>query len=186
MSPELDENPTLILDFWFEEVGPEGWFVKDQALDARIKERFSGSYDAAAAGDFDHWQESAPEALALVILLDQFPRNMFRDTPRAFATDGKALAAAKDAIARDLDRDLTPGERQFLYMPFQHSEDLADQVRSVDLFAERVGDEKTLDFAKRHLAVIERFGRFPHRNAILGRRSTSAETEYLAGPEAGF
>ena len=175
-----------VLRFWFEELTPEDWFGGDKpAVDGAIKDRFSALYDALANGVPDKAISTGKGALAAIIVLDQFPRNMFRDTARAFATDAAALAISNAAIAAGLDTGLTQQERQFLYMPFQHCEDLDIQVRSVELF-EALGDPDVFDYACRHKDVIERFGRFPHRNAILGRTSNEDEHAYLAEPGSGF
>jgi uncharacterized protein (DUF924 family) len=181
-----------ILDFWF---GPpphaerDVWFRKDAAFDATIRERFGADIEAALAGGLREWTASAHGALARVIVLDQFTRNAFRDLPRAFAGDADALATSRDAIAAGFDRSLDPYERWFLYMPFQHCEDRAIQQRSVELFeqlATETGLAGPLEWARRHAAVIARFGRFPHRNAILGRESMAAEAAFLAGPGSRF
>lgn len=176
-----------ILDFWFEETQPQQWFQVNEEFDAAIRDRFHEAYESAANGQFDDWQNSADGALALCILLDQMPRNMFRDTPKAFATDNKALVVAKYAISKGLDSVLSPQKRRFLYLPFEHSENINDQHRSVELF-EKMKDDDPLgyDYAVRHLKVIEEYGRFPHRNKILGRDNTPEEEEYLAQPGAGF
>lgn len=178
-------TPSEILDFWFGHLKPAQWFKPDATLDAEIARRFAAIYDELKRGVADTWRGGARESLAAIIVLDQFPRNMFRGTPAAFATDAVALALSSEAIDRGLDRSLSAVERQFLYMPFQHSEDRAVQTRSVALF-EGLGDESVLDFARRHRAVIERFGRFPHRNAILGRASTGEEIEFLKQPGSSF
>jgi len=181
-----DQDAADVLAFWFEEIEPKAWFTKDTDFDRRVTERFGAAHARAAAGELDHWQERAEGALALVLLLDQFPRNMFRDSPRAFASDAGALAVAKQAIVRGLDMELVGDRRIFLYMPFQHSEELADQRRSVELFAERLDSENMLGYARRHLAIIERFGRFPHRNAVLGRANTPEEAEFLEEKGSSF
>lgn len=166
-----------VLSFWFEELKPQVWFTKDLAVDQRIRERFLPLYERIS-GEARHAVDSARAALATVIVLDQFPRNMFRGTPRAFVTDASALRVAEAAIAAGFDRELDATQRSFLYMPFQHSEDRAVQARSVDLFS-RIGLAEGLDFARQHKKIIDRFGRFPHRNAILGRSSTAEEQEFL-------
>jgi uncharacterized protein (DUF924 family) len=182
-------TPRDVLDFWFAD-GPDAWrkawFVRDDAFDAAIRERFVGTLDAGAAGALEGWAESSLGLLALVIVLDQFPRNLFRGTARAFATDAAALAMARRAIAQGIDRRLTPTQRVFLYLPFEHSEALADQDVSVALF-EGLRDSKAMaapngaiDYAWRHRAVIRKFGRFPHRNAALGRTNTAEEAAWLA------
>ncbi len=179
-------TPEEILSFWFEENGEEQWFGKDPAFDAEIRARFGAAYQDALAGRFDAWRADPRSCLALVTMLDQFPRNMFRESPRSYEADAKALALAREAVAAGRDAALTPNERLFLYLPFEHSEDLADQRRSVELVAGMGGDERHLDYARRHLVVVERFGRFPHRNAVLGRESTAEEVEFLKEPDSSF
>lgn len=190
-------SPTDILDFWFgkpdsDEYGRprKCWFEKNPAFDEEIRRRFLPLLEAAAAGQRDDWASQPESLLALIVLLDQFPRNLFRDTPRAFATDGMALALAQQAVAEGFDVRLRPLQKVFVYLPFEHSEEIAMQDRSVALFTTLAGNGKEfasyLDYAERHREVIRRFGRFPHRNAILGRASTPEEIEYLARPGAGF
>lgn len=176
-----------VIHFWFDETAPQLWFQKNESFDQTIRERFSVAYDMAARGLCQHWASDAEGALALCLVLDQFPRNMFRDTPAAFATDERALLCAKQAISKGFDQILSVPKRRFLYLPFEHSENLSDQRRCVALF-EKIRDEDPMgyEYALRHLKVIEEFGRFPHRNAILGRTSTSEEEAYLAQPGAGF
>lgn len=176
-----------ILHFWFDETRPAQWFQKSDEFDALIRERFMVTYDMARDGLCDGWNRDAKGCLALCVLLDQFPRNMFRGAPSAFATDVKALLIAKHAVAQGFDQILPVIERRFIYLPYEHSEDLADQKKSVALF-EKIQKEDPLgyDYALRHYEVIEKFGRFPHRNAVLGRASTPAEQEYLATPGSGF
>ncbi len=183
----IDQTPEGVLAFWFEDdptTRREKWFEKNLEFDAEIGRRFGKLHEMAMAGGLDDWAATPSGRLALVIVLDQFSRNMFRDDPSAFAGDAPALALAKAAVASGEDRELGLLEREFLYLPYEHSEDLADQRRSVELFAE-TGAEG-LDYAKRHLDVIERFGRFPHRNKVLGRANTAAEAEYLEDPDSGF
>lgn len=185
-----------ILDFWFGPAGTpargrrrEVWFAPDPRFDDEIRTRFQPSVEQALANGFADWSDTAYGCLALCLLLDQFPRNLFRGSPRAFAGDVRARAIADDAIARMFDRQLLPVERVFLYLPFEHSEDIGDQRRSVALFAALAATEdgaEWLAYAEAHLRVIEQFGRFPHRNAALGRPSTPEETEYLSKPDAGF
>ena len=176
-----------ILSFWF---GPEPhrkrevWFQRDGAFDAEIARRFGAVYDAAVAGELDGMAGSPGGCLALILVLDQFPRNLFRDDPRAFAGDEKARALSRRAVANGFDGALSDLQRQFLYMPFQHSEDLDDQRRSVALFAPM--DAESRRYAQRHLEIIERFGRFPHRNAALGRETTAAEAAFLQEPDSSF
>ena len=176
-----------ILDFWFIETQPQQWFQVSEDFDQTILERFEEPYNMAASGQFDDWQNSADGALALCILLDQMPRNMFRGTPKAFATDKKALVVSKYAISKGLDQVLSPQKKRFLYLPFEHSENINDQHRSVELYEKTKEDDPLgYDYAVRHFKVIEQFGRFPHRNQILGRDNTPEEEEYLAQPGAGF
>ena len=179
-----------VLAFWFAgdpSARRKVWFEKDAGFDAECA-RFAEALSAAKQGELDHWADTPRGALALVILLDQFSRNLFRGSPHAFAADPLARKQAGHAIARGFDRQLGPVERIFLYLPFEHSEDLPDQDESVRLFAALHGElgGDTLDYAERHREVIRRFGRFPHRNAVLGRTNTPAEEAYLAQPGAGF
>ena len=180
------ERIAAVLDFWFDPESEPLWFKKDAAFDAAIRERFVGDYERAAAGALDAWKDTADGALALVIALDQFPRNLFRGSARAFATDAKAVAVAGRAIDRGFDRRLEVVRRKFLYLPFTHSESLADQRRGVTLFEAAGTDSKTLKFARRHLEIVARFGRFPHRNQDLGRETTADEAAFLAGPDSSF
>jgi len=178
-----------LLRFWFEESGPERWFAKSDEFDDTIRERFLADYEAAARGDYDDWQGSGFGCVALCLLLDQFPRNLFRDAARAFATDAKALAIARHAVDTELDMEqgMSRDMRKFLYLPFEHSEDLDDQRLCMKLMAERldpVGND--LDWARKHLVIIERFGRFPHRNEAMGRESTPEELEFLKEPDSSF
>ncbi|MCM2343922.1 MAG: DUF924 domain-containing protein [Alphaproteobacteria bacterium] len=176
-----------VLHFWFEEVQPSQWFQKNESFDDLIRDRFMGTYRLAADGVCDLWRDEAEGALALCVVLDQFPRNMFRGAATAFASDVAALRVAKQAIVRGFDQMMTPTRRRFLYLPFEHSEALADQETSLKLFgAMREDDPLGYDYAARHYEIIQRFGRFPHRNAILGRQNTPDEEEYLAHPGAGF
>lgn len=182
-SPSAAQLPSIddVVSFW-REAGPGQWFRKDDAFDARFRERFAPAHEAAAAGRLDHWAQSPDGTLALLILLDQFPRNAFRGTPRMFANDARALELAEAAVARGMDRQVDPALRGFFYLPFSHSEQLAHQVRAVALNADTGGT--WLHFAQIHLDAIERFGRFPHRNALLGRHTTPDEQRYL--DEGGF
>lgn len=177
-----------ILTFWFEEAGPDKWFVKDPEFDRKIGRRFSGRHETAARRGYDAWRETALGSLALCLLLDQFPRNMYRGKARAFATDAMALEVARSAVDRGLDRSPGLGDRHrlFLYLPFEHSENMDDQRQSVSLARRRLKDPSYIDYARRHFAVIERFGRFPHRNQILGRQSSAGELAYLAETGSGF
>jgi uncharacterized protein (DUF924 family) len=167
-----------VIHYWFEELRPAAWFRKDTSVDAVIAERFATLHDEVA--QIRPEQLATPlECLAAVIVLDQFSRNMFRGSPRSFATDLLALSIAEHAIAGGLDQQLDRQQRWFLYMPFQHSEDRAVQARSIQLFTQ-LGDRENLGYAQRHQEIIDRFGRFPHRNAVLGRASTPQELEFIA------
>lgn len=185
-----------VLDFWFGE--PEEpdygeprkfWFIKNPAIDVEIKSRFESTYQAAEAGELNDWQTSALSCLALIILLDQFPRNMYRGKAKAFATDNRALSLANYALKQNYDRQLLPVQRWFIYLPFEHSENLADQHTAVKLFStlkNEPSSQSTIDYAHQHLKIIQRFGRFPHRNSILGRTSTPEEIEFLQQPGSSF
>ncbi len=181
-----------VLLFWFGELPHESrdvWFRKDPAFDALIRERFGDAVAAAQDGAFSDWSVSTRGALARVILLDQFTRNIYRDTARAFAGDAQALAIATAVVDAGLDRALDRYERQFLYLPFEHDESAVVQDRSVELFAalaRETGDDSLMPWARRHAEIVHRFGRFPHRNAILGRASTPEETAFLEGPGSRF
>jgi len=192
-------DPDRILDFWFDRpafaaaglppASRPQWWQKDAAFDALIGAHFGTTTAAALEGAFTDWGETAEGALALLILLDQFPRNLFRGHARAFAGDARARAVAHAAVARGFDAAVPPVLRQFFYMPFQHSEDLADQDFGLPLFAaleRELPGLKILDYAERHRAIIARFGRYPHRNAALGRDSTAEETEFLRQPGSSF
>jgi uncharacterized protein (DUF924 family) len=168
-----------IVKFW-REAGPKRWFEKDAAFDGQIRKRYLATHEAAAAGKLSSWEQNAEGALALLILLDQFPRNMFRGDARAFASDPLARALAAGAIIRGFDSQVAPELRGFFYLPFEHSEDLADQERCV-AFHKVIGDADGLKWAKIHADIIRRFGRFPHRNAVLGRVSTPEEQAFLDG-----
>lgn len=187
---------TEILDFWFGEIqsttrgrSRKQWFEKNDAFDAEIRSRFAAHVESAARGDLPDWERTPYAALALVVTLDQFPRNMYRGTPGAFAADPMALAVARRAIARGFDRVLRPAERAFMYLPFEHTEDLAAQRRSLRLFgrlSKEVPGSSNLEYAMRHYEIIARFGRFPHRNATLGRESSSEEQAFLKQPGSSF
>jgi uncharacterized protein (DUF924 family) len=187
-----------VLDFWFGAPGSatdgqprREWFVKNAAFDAEIKERFGDTIAQAVAGGLRDWDEEGPQGvLARILVLDQFTRNAYRNTPRAFEGDTLALQAARALAASCAHRELAPQQRAFAYMPFEHAEDPVMQERAVALFtllaADHPGFEETLDYARRHRDVIARFGRFPHRNAILGRASTPEEAEFLRQPGSRF
>jgi uncharacterized protein (DUF924 family) len=178
-------TPEDVLRFWFVELKPAQWFKTDAALDAEIKHRFEPLLSALTRRVPPEWLATPRVTLAAVIVLDQFPRNMYRGTPRAFASDATALRVAEAAVAGNMDKALSTQERQFLYLPFEHVENTALQAKSVALY-EALGDARALDYARRHKAIIDRFGRFPHRNAILGRASTPEETEFLKEPGSSF
>jgi uncharacterized protein (DUF924 family) len=172
-------DPEAILAFW-RAAGPTKWFERDDALDAEIRARFLAACEAAAAGRLEHWQATADGTLALLILLDQFPRNLFRGDARAFATDAAARALAERAIVRGTDRLFPLPERRFFYLPLMHSENLADQERCIALCRD-AGDAEGEKYAETHADVIRRFGRFPHRNRALGRATTEQERAFLDG-----
>jgi uncharacterized protein (DUF924 family) len=171
-----DSEAAAVVQFW-REAGPQAWFAKDEAFDTRFRARFLVAHEAAARGACDRWMTAPESALALVLLLDQFPRNCFRATPRMYATDAKARAVATAAIAAGHDRATDEALRLFFYLPFVHSEDLADQERSVALTLPL--GEDSAKHARGHRDIVARFGRFPHRNAILGRASTAEEQSFL-------
>ena len=172
-----------VLAFWFADKAR--WWKKDPAFDAEVKERFGALHEAVTRGEHEAWRATARGALAYVIVLDQFPRNMFRGTPRAFASDDQARRATVAAIEAGFDAALTPDERAFLYMPLMHSESVDDQHRCVELFTKN-GPADNIDYAVRHRDIVVRFGRFPHRNEILGRDSTAEEIEFLKQPGSSF
>lgn len=187
-------NADEVLAFWFGDPPPTEaraeWFGKDPAFDARIRERFGATLDAALQGGLRAWDATPPGALARIVVLDQFTRNAFRDTPRAFAGDALALAAAEALVARGDDRVLGPWQRQFVYLPFEHAEDRAQQQRALELFAALAAEHpqtaELLVWAQKHQAIVERFGRFPHRNGILGRPNTPEEEDFLRQPGSRF
>jgi uncharacterized protein (DUF924 family) len=174
-----------VLGFWFGELGRDGWFRKDVRTDQAIRERFTLVYEVLSTWPVDDALTSPERALATVLVLDQFPRNIFRDSPQAFATDALAREVAAAAIARGLDQRIDKDARVFLYLPFEHSEDAADQARCVALTS-ALGDPEYTRYAELHKAVIDRFGRFPHRNAVLGRPSTPEEVAFLKEPGSRF
>ena len=189
-------TPRAVLDFWFgapespEHGKPrEVWFRNSDAFDAEVRERFLPLYETAASDGLATWNAAPPSLLALIIVLDQFPRSIFRHDARAYATDAAALVAAERMVARGWDQELAPLERRFVYMPYEHAENLALQRRSLALFgrlAADAGSVEALTWARKHHDVIERFGRFPQRNAALGRDSTPGENEFLAQPGSSF
>jgi uncharacterized protein (DUF924 family) len=173
-----------VLKFWFQELGESRWFGKSDAIDGQIRDRFLSLHEQLVANEGEDITTPRP-LLAAVIVLDQFSRNMFRGTPRAFATDPVARRLARAAIARGFDLGMTRAERMFLYLPFEHSEDRGDQALAVDLIR-RLGHAEWTRYAEAHQAIIDRFGRFPHRNAILGRASTAEEIAALKEPMGSF
>jgi uncharacterized protein (DUF924 family) len=188
-------TPNAVLAYWFgapdepDFLQPRSvWFTKSEATDRAIAERFGAAVESALAGEFDAWGASARGALALIIVLDQFTRNIYRGTPRAFAGDDRALSLARQLVDTGQDRTLEPAERWFAYMPLEHSERLVDQYEAVRLFEQLAADgiDSPLEWARRHFDVVARFGRFPHRNAILGRASTAEEIEFLKQPGSSF
>ena len=189
-------TPEAVLDFWFGAPGSPGhgrsrsaWFKKSDAFDQEVRARFLPLHELAAGGRLAAWDEGPRSLLALIIVLDQFPRNIYRNDARSFATDAQALAAAQRMVARGWDMKLLPIERQFAYLPFEHAEDLAMQQRALELFR-RLSEDPALadvpEWTRKHHDVIARFGRFPHRNAILGRASTPEEIEFLMQPGSSF
>ena len=197
MNERLPDSARQVLEFWYLRPDQPGhgqprreWFLKDPSFDAAIRRQFGGLIESALAGGHREWDASPGGRLARILVLDQFTRNAFRDTPRAFAGDALALDAACALADQGLDRQLAPLQRWFAYMPFEHAEDLAAQERSVELFSRLCTEHPDLDgalhYARLHRDVIARFGRFPHRNAILGRPSTPEELAFLQQPGSGF
>ena len=196
MQPDLSRRAEMLLDFWF---APERasehdrlrdiWFQATPEFDAALAARFRADYDRAAAGVYGPWRTAPRTSLALILLLDQLPRNLFRNSPRAYATDAAALEIASDAAARGYDRAVAPVWRSFFYLPFQHSERLTDQETAMRLYAalpEHPDKTSFVEAARRHYAIIARFGRFPHRNRILARAATAEEQEFLKQPDSAF
>lgn len=180
--PQINSVDALI-DYWFSESVTKRWFKSTPEFDDELRERLALSYASACRGELDDWEASARGALALVILFDQIPLNIFRGQAPSFATEARAREVASRAIAKGLDAQLVGAEKAFMYLPYMHSEDLQDQDTSVELFT-RAGLEDNLRFAHHHREIVRRFGRFPHRNAILGRESTAEEIAWLASKEA--
>lgn len=177
--------PEAVLRFWFEELSPEKWWTRSEVVDREIATRFTALQAAASRCELDGWRTSASGRLAEILVLDQFSRHLFRDDARAFACDPLALGLAQTAVALGLDRDLEPSHRAFLYLPYMHSESLVIHETALRLFA-APGLERNLDFERRHKAVLDRFGRYPHRNAALGRASTPEELAFLKEPGSSF
>lgn len=178
-------QPSQILHFWFTELTPAQHFAKDAALDEAIRTRFGATLEAAARCELFAWRATPEGQLAEVLVLDQFSRNVYRDTPRAFAQDALALALAQELVASGQDRSLPLAQRSFAYMPYMHSESALIHEQAVALFSQP-GMADTLRFEHAHKAIIDRFGRYPHRNAILGRSSTAQELAFLSGPGSSF
>ena len=178
-------SPETVLQFWFEELTARQHFAKDAARDAAIGTRFGITLEAAARCELFAWRATAPGRLAEILVLDQFSRNVYRDTPRAFAHDAMALVLAQELVAGGHDRALPPAQRAFAYMPYMHSESRLVHTQAVQLFAQP-GLEGNLAFALQHQAIIERFGRYPHRNAVLGRASSDEELAFLREPGSAF
>ena len=178
-------TPEDILNFWFSQKVKPLWFKKSVDFDRGIKQRFLNTYQLAKTGALDSWRSDSRGILALIIVLDQFPRNMFRNTSQAFATDKIAVELTKYAVSKNYQQDLLPAEQVFLYMPLMHSENKQDKNKCVALFTE-LGIKDNLKFAIKHQQIIDRFDRFPHRNQILGRESTSEEKEFLTQPGSSF
>jgi uncharacterized protein (DUF924 family) len=179
---ETNVAPSDILAFW-RDAGPDRWYKRDDAFDAELRRRFLALWQNASAGELSSWETSDDGALALVIVLDQFPRNMFRGDARTYASDGLAREVAHRAIGRGVDARIDPLLRQFLYLPFNHSEDLSDQLRCIEL-TRAAGNAENLKWAEHHADIVRRFGRFPHRNRLLGRATTPEEQDFL--DEGGF
>lgn len=179
------ENYNDVLGFWFAELAPKDRFKKDQQIDTTIKQRFQNTLEGAAEGELYEWRKEAKGRLAEIIVLDQFPRNIYRDHSKAFAYDSLALVLAQEAISKGADLELPPEQRHFMYMPFMHSESKKIQERSLELF-KNLGVPEALDFALKHKEIIDQFGRYPHRNKVLGRESTEKELEFLKGPNSSF
>jgi len=174
-----------VIDFWFKEIEPSSWWVKDTLFDNEITAKFLQVHQAAKQCELVHWREKPLGRLAEIIVLDQFSRNIYRDTPQAFVYDGIALTLAQEAIALGADKTLAAIERSFLYMPFMHSESLVIHEQAVALYKAN-GIDNNLDFELKHKEIIERFGRYPHRNIILNRESTTEEVEFLSQPNSSF
>lgn len=185
MTTIIATTPKEVLTFWLEELTPKQHFTKDEELDKTIKEKFLDLYNQAVIGDIDSWTNEPESCLAFIILIDQFSRNMFRETPLMYAADPLALEAAKKSIEKGFDKQVKKG-RQFFYLPFMHSENLADQETCIKLFREMSSEPGSDSYAVQNRDIIKRFGRFPHRNNILSRESTKEEIEFLKQPGSSF
>ncbi len=175
----------VVLSFWFSQAAQKHWFVRSEAFDTQVREELGPIYERARKNELETWRNDPEGALALVILFDQVPRNIHRGTREAFATDDRALEIGRSAVARRFDQATDPARRLFFYLPFEHSEDAATQQESVQLF-ETLGNTEYTRYAIKHQEIIDRFGRFPHRNTILGRTSTPEEIEFLKTPGSSF
>ena len=184
-SRDISQDASDVLNFWFYELNASDWFAKSDRLDNTIRDRFADLHQAASQCELYAWRSTAEGRLAEIIVLDQFSRNIYRDQAQAFVTDSLALALAQEAVAKGFDKSLTVQQRAFLYMPYMHSESLPIHEQAVKLF-DQPGLEESLDFERKHKIIIERFGRYPHRNGILGRKSTKAEREFLQQPGSSF
>jgi uncharacterized protein (DUF924 family) len=178
-------NIATVIDFWFNQLTPAQWYAKSDALDQQIKEAFLDVHRAVVAGECDLWRDTAEGRLAEIIILDQFSRNMFRGSAMSFAYDSQALTLAQEAVRHGVDQQFSAQKKQFLYMPYMHSESLVVHQTAVALF-DQPGLEESLEFEYKHLAIIQRFGRYPHRNELLGRASTLEELEFLQQPGSSF
>lgn len=178
-------TPNNVLSFWFDELKPKQWWVKDSGLDQTIKSRFSDAHSKASSGELYQWRHTAKGSLAEIIILDQFSRNIYRNSSKAFAQDSQALTLSQVAIDKGLDLELNNSERQFLYLPFMHSESKVIHDKAVPLF-KQLGDGYGYEFELKHKEIIDRFGRYPHRNAALGRASTKEELTFLEQPGSSF
>ena len=167
-----------LIDFWFSDEVSQYWFNSTKAFDRQLLESYGETWQRAAQGELDDWQQTATGSLALIILFDQFPLNMFRGTPKCFSTEVQSVVIARHAIENEFDRQLAVNQRSFMYMPFMHSEDMKDQALALELFRQP-GLENNYRFAKHHYSIVDQFGRFPHRNKIMGRESSEAEIKYL-------
>lgn len=174
-----------VLQFWFDDIPQSAWWKKDSDFDTLIKHRFGDLHKQAVANELFNWRESPQGSLAEIIILDQFSRNIYRDLPESYAFDSQALTLAQTAIEKGFDKQLTAEKCKFLYLPFMHSESRAIHKTAVGLF-KALGDENTLDFEMKHKVIIDKYGRYPHRNEVLGRQSSSEEVEFLKQPNSGF
>lgn len=178
-------NYQTVLDFWFDEISPEQWWIKDPSFDQEIKARFLDLHKSANCGELFHWRNTAQGRLAEILVLDQFSRNIFRDTAKAFASDTLALVLAQEAVSLGADNTLADNQRSFMYLPYMHSESAAIHQQAIKLYTE-LGNESNLSFELKHQEIIARFGRYPHRNNILARQSTAEELEFLQQPGSSF